>query len=116
MEIILSPRMESITGYLNKKHGYYIRRTKKNKFIGQRAPKKNILPNGHLNFILDCAQIAKNGLYMTDIKVTAEELYQALFEAGKISAAYFVERNIENCNKSLYNARDIINLKITYWL
>ena len=108
--------MESITGYLNKKHGYYIRRTKKNKFIGQRAPKKNILPNGHLNFIFDCAQIAKNGLYMADIKVTAEELANALFEAGKVNFALFVKDKFKNNIKSLYNAQDIINFKNTFSL
>ena len=107
--------MESITGYLNKKHGYFIQR-RKNRFYGQRSKQKNILPNGHLNFIFDCAQIAKNGLYMTDIRVPAGELANALFEAGKVNAALDVKCKNENYIKSEYNARDIINLKITFWL
>ena len=116
MEIILSPRCKSITGTLSKKHGYYVRSTKKGRFFGQRSNSPNVPPDGHLRFIIDCAYLAKNGVYVDNIILHWAELYDALYEAGDFTAAERVKSNGQEGVKLIYNAEDIINLKITFGL
>ena len=116
MEIILSKRVEHIKGYLSRYHGYYIRRTKNNRFIGQRAPRINVPPDGHIRFILACADLAKVGIIFADIKIGWHELYDALYEAGDFTAAERVKWNGQEGVKLIYNAEDIINLKTTFGL
>ena len=82
MEIILSPRCKSFTGTISRYHGYAIRRNG-NRFFSQRCPGKNVPPDGHWKFILSCAELAKQGFMLTDIRVTAGELDDALAEATK---------------------------------
>ena len=106
MEIILSNLCESFTGSLNKKHGYSIRRVGK-KFFGQRKTKGAVPPEGHWRFIVDCAEIAKCGLYFTDIRVPCKELESALLEARHFIAA-------QNLMLRVYGARDILNLKTLF--
>ena len=56
-----------------------------------------------------CAEMAKGHLHIADISVKKEELYDALTEANHWIAA-------RSLRLPLYNARDIINLKITFSL
>ena len=116
MEIILSKRVVHIKGYLSRYHGYYIRRTKNNRFIGQRAPRINVPPDGHIRFILACADLAKVGIIFADIKIGWQELYDALYEAYHFTAADHVGWMGREGNKIIYDARDIINLKTTFGL
>lgn len=116
MEIILSPRCKSITGTLSKKHGYYVRSTKKGRFFGQRTNSTNVPPDGHLRFIIDCAYLAKNGLYVANIILHWPELVSALNEAKKYQAGQHVLYNALEKNILIYNAEDIINLKTTFSL
>ena len=53
--------------------------------------------------------MAQNGLYLSDIQVSREELKKALYEAHIFIA-------MQNLRKDIYDARDIINLKITFSL
>ena len=111
MEIILSKQCESLTGSLGKGFGYYIRRARKDgsvRFYSQRS-KWNVPPDGHLRFIFACAEMAKGHLHIADISVKKEELYDALTEANHWIAA-------RSLRLPLYNAQDIINLKITFSL
>ena len=108
MEIILSKQCESLTGSLGRGFGYYIRSTKKGKYFGQRS-KHSVPPDGHWRFILTCAQLAQNKLHIADIRVSRAELRTALLEAGHHIAMWHL------C-KDTYDARDIINLKITFSL
>jgi hypothetical protein len=108
MEIILSKQCESLTGCLGRGFGYYIRSTKKGRFFGQRS-KHSVPPDGHLKFILTCAQLAQNRLHIADIKVSREEVKKALYEAR-----YFIA--MQNLRKDFYDARDILNLKTTFSL
>jgi len=55
--------------------------------------------------------MATNGIYAVDINVPSSELRQALKEAGISPAMDHVKPEI-----STYNARDIINFKITFGL
>ena len=82
MEIILSNLCDSLTGTLNKNHGYSIRQSKDGRFYGKRHSKGHVPPDGHLRFILDCAQMAQNSLFISDIRVSPQELDDALREAG----------------------------------
>ena len=107
MEIILSPACSSLTGCLDCSLGYYIRRIGK-KYFSQRS-KHGAPPDGHWRFILACAQLAQNGLHIADIKVSREEVKNALYEARCFIA-------MQNLSKDFYDARDILNLKTTFSL
>ena len=80
MEVILSKQCESLTGSLGRGFGYHIQR-RKNGFFAVRSSKGSVPPDGHWKFILTCAELAQSGLHITDIKVTAGELDDALSEA-----------------------------------
>ena len=112
MEIILSKQCEALTGSLGKGFGYSIQRRRDHEgryhFYSQRS-KWNVPPDGHLKFIFTCAKLAQIGLHIADISVKKEELYDALTEANHWIAA-------RSLRLPLYNARDIINLKITFSL
>ena len=82
MEIILSNLCESLTGTLNKNHGYSIRQSKDGRFYGKRHSKGHVPPDGHWRFIVDCAQMAQSTLFISDIRVSPQELSEALSEAG----------------------------------
>ena len=113
MEIILSKQCESLTGSLGKGFGYYIRRAPRKdgsvRFFSQRSKHPPIPRDGHLRFIFACAEMAKGHLHIADISVKKEELYDALTEANHWIAA-------RSLRLPLYNAQDIINLKITFSL
>lgn len=115
MEIILSKQCESLTGSLGRGFGYYIRSTKKGRYFSQRS-KHNVPHDGHWRFILTCAQLAQNKLHIADIKVDWLELQTALYEAKCFIASEQVRRNYAGKCKAIYDARDIINLKITFGL
>ena len=108
MEIFLSKQCESLTGSLGRGFGYYIRSTKTGRFFGQRS-KHSVQPDGHWRFIVLCAELAQNGLYVTDISVSRNELGAALYDARCFIA-------MQNLSKDTYNARDILNLKTTFSL
>ena len=112
MEIILSKQCEALYGSLGKGFGYSIQRRRDREgryhFYSQRS-KWNVPRDGHLRFIFTCAEMAKGHLHIADISVKKEELYDALTEANHWIAA-------RNLRLPLYNARDIINLKITFSL
>ena len=112
MEIILSTQCESLTGSLGKGYGYYIRRAPRKdgsvRFYSQRS-KWYVPRDGHMRFIFTCAELAQMSLHIADIRVKKEELYDALTEANHWIAA-------RSLRLPLYNARDIINLKITFSL
>ena len=107
MEIILSKQCEAITGSLGRGFGYSIQR-RKNRFFSQRS-KHFVPPDGHWRIIRTCAEMTKGHLHIADISVKKEELYDALTEANHWIAA-------RSLRLPLYNARDIINLKITFSL
>ena len=112
MEIILSKQCKALSGSLGKGFGYSIQRRRDHEgryhFYSQRS-KWNVPPDGHLKFIFTCADLAQMGLHIADIRVKKEELYDALTEANHWIAA-------RSLRLPLYNARDIINLKITFSL
>ena len=107
MEIILSKQCESLTGSLGRGFGYFIVRRGK-RFFSQRS-RHSVPPDGHWRFIVTCAQLAQNKLHIADIRVSREELKQAMYEARIFIA-------MQHLRKDLYDARDIINLKITFSL
>ena len=77
MEIILSSNCESFTGSLGRGFGYSIQR-RKNRFFAKRNSKGIVPPDGHWNFIVACAELAKVGLHISDVRVSCEELKKAL--------------------------------------
>ena len=115
MEIFLSKQCESLTGSLGRGFGYYIRSTKKGRYFGQRS-KHSVPPGGHWRFIITCAELANNGLHITDVKADWLELQTALYEAKCFVASEQVRRNYADKCKVSYDARDILNLKTTFGL
>ena len=108
MEIILSKQCESLTGSLGRGFGYHIQR-RKNGYFAKRNSKGVIPPDGHWRFIVTCAELAQNKLHIADIRVSREELKQAMYEARIFIA-------MQHLRKDTYDARDILNLKITFSL
>ena len=82
MEVILANTCESFTGSIDRSLGYSIQR-RKNGFFAKRNSKGIIPPDGHWRFILACADLAQNGLHIADIRVSPQELSEALSEAGR---------------------------------
>ena len=114
MEIILSKQCESLTGSLGKGFGYFIQRRRgqdgKYHFFSQRSKHPPIPIDGHLRFIFTCAELAQMGLHVSDIRVPAKELREALEEAD-----LWYGVRIKNTNgKQIFNASDIINYRRNY--
>jgi hypothetical protein len=95
--------------------GYHLVQ-RKNGFFARRDSKGFVPSDGHWRFIVLCAELARNKLYITDIKVNWFELQTALYEAKCFIASEQVRRNYADKGKATYNARDILNLKTTFSL
>ena len=108
MKVILSTQCLALTGMLERGLGYHLEH-RKNGFFSKRNQKGFVPPDGHWRFIVLCAEMAQNGLYISDILVTCSEVEEALNEAHHFIAA-------QNLRLPLYNARDILNLKTTFGL
>ncbi len=114
MEIILSKQCESLTGSIGRGFGYYIRsfycrRKNVTHYYAQRS-KHSVPPDGHLRFILTCANLAQNKLHIADIRVSVAELHDALWEAGlRKAAAYITAHRTDFPN--VFCKDDIINFK-----
>ena len=115
MKVILSNRCLSLTGMLERGLGYHLQR-RKNGFFSKRNTKGFVPSDGHWRFIVLCAELAHNKLYITDIKVNWLELQTALYEAKHFTASEQVRRNYADKCKATYNAADVLNLKITFGL
>lgn len=115
MKVNLSNRCLSLTGMLERGLGYHLQR-RKNGFFAKRNTKGFVPNDGHWRFIVLCAELAQNGLYVTDIEVHWMELQTALYEARQYQASEHVRRNYNDKAKTNYNARDILNLKYLFGL
>ena len=97
----------SLAGMLKPELGYYLRK-RGSTFFSQRSA-HGAPPDGHWRFIVLCAELAQNGLHISDICVPRKELKAALREAHHFVAA-------SHLKLSEYSARDILNLKTTFGL
>ena len=104
MKVYLSNMCTSLVGLLNPELGYFLVK-RKDTFFSQRsrwgAPR-----DGHWRFIVLCAEIAQNHLYISDIEVKSKELGTALKEA-RIEYLKMLRIPL----KKVYNATDILTLK-----
>ena len=109
MEIILSKQCEAITGSLGKGFGYHIQRRTdlngKTRFWGVRKSKGAIPPDGHWEFIVACAELAQMRLHISDIRVSRDELVEAVEEAG-----WCLSRFMENLHPTL-TAKEVLTFK-----
>ena len=115
IKIILAKHCKSLTGSLGQGFGYHIEQ-RKNGFFGKRNTKGIVPHDGEWKFILACANLAYAKLHIADILVNNEELWHALRDANHHMAAQVVLENAKNGVKTSYNARDIINLQISFGL
>lgn len=108
MEIILSKQCEALTGSLGSGFGYSIQRRRgqdgKYHFYSQRS-KWNVPRDGHLKFIFTCAKLAQMGLHIADIRVSRDELVEAVEEAG-----WCLSRFMENLHPTL-TAKEVLTFK-----
>ena len=81
MEVILANTCLSFTGSPDRTLGYSIQR-RKDGFFAKRNSKGFVPKDGHWNFICLCAELAQKHLYLSDIRVSHQELSEALSEAG----------------------------------
>lgn len=112
MKIILSKQCESLTGSLGRGFGYHIQK-RKNGFFVKRNSNGDIPPNGHLRFILSCANLAQSKLHITDVSVSRDEMMDALWEAGQTYPATCIAANKKEF-PSVFRTEDVINLKKNY--
>ena len=112
MKVLLSEQCLSLVGTLERGLGYHLQR-RKNGFFAKRDSKGYVPPDGHWRFIVLCAETARHKLAITDIQVSWEELYNALYEAHRFVAAEHVRTK---AHKLWYNARDVLNLKTLFSL
>ena len=82
MEIILSKYCKSFTGTISRYHGYAIRKTG-NRYLSCRTNSRHATPDGHWRFILACAELAKQGFMLSDIRISQDEIMDALHEIGR---------------------------------
>ena len=112
MEVILSEQCKSLTGCLGKGYGYFIQKRKAKdgsvRFFSQRSKHLPIPRDGHLRFILTCADLAQTKLHVSDIRVKRGELADALWEAGLRNLADSVTLNTDHL-PNVMNAADFIN-------
>ena len=102
MKVILSAHCLSLVGTLERGLGYHLQH-RKNGCFSKRDSKAFVPPDGHWRFIVLCAEMAQNGLYLSDIQVSREEVQAALKEAGlPLSGARDVRHEL--------NAADILSI------
>ena len=102
MKVILSSQCISLTGMLERGLGYHLQQ-RKNGFFAKRNTKGFVPRDGHWRFIVLCAELAHNKLYVTDIRVPRCEVQAALKEAGlPLSGARDVRHEL--------NAADILSI------
>ena len=104
MKVLLSTQCIALTGMLERGLGYHLVQ-RKNGFFARRDSKGLVPPDGHWRFIVLCAEMARNGLYITDVRVSGGEIAGALLEAGLRSCAA-----LAIC-KNTYNAKDVLAFK-----
>ena len=93
----------ALVGMLKPELGYFIVQ-RGNNFYSVRS-KHGAPPDGHWRFIVLCAELAQNGLYISDIQVSRVELLNALSEAGlSLSGARDVRREV-------LSASDIMSIR-----
>ena len=109
MEIILSNHVKSLTGSLGRGFGYHIKH-RKNGFFGERNSNGFVPTDGHLSFIFMCAELAGMGLHIADVKVSREEIADALSEAGENSGREYVLKDGQYC-PDLFNAQNVLKLR-----
>jgi hypothetical protein len=113
MKILLSNLCFSLSGSLGRGYGYHLEQ-RLNGCFAKRNSKGFVPPDGHWRFIVLCAELSVGGFPMEDIRLSLDELQDALGEAGiplsdpSLSGARDVRREL--------NARDVLNLKTTFGL
>lgn len=104
MKVILSQQCLSLVGTLERGLGYHIEH-RKNGFFSKRNQRGHVPSDGHWRFIVLCAEMAKNGLYIKDICVSGYELKAALQEDVLLASALCVEVDNE------YSAAEVLQFK-----
>ena len=89
--------------------GYFIQRRRgqdgKYHFFSQRSKHPPIPRDGHLRFIFACAELTQMNLHIADIRVSRDELVNAVEEAG-----WCLSRFMENLHPTL-TAKEVLTFK-----
>ena len=114
MEIVLTDNCKSFTGTIFPGLGYAVRRAGDG-FYSTRNSNGNVPPDGHLKFILLCAELTKMKLHIADILVPRKELVFALSDAGYDELAIYINL-CRDLYPKLFNASQVLKLKEEYQL
>ena len=112
MKIILSEMTASLVGTLERGLGYHIEH-RKNGFFSKRDQRGSVPPDGHLRFIFLCAEMAQQGMHISDVALTREELADALREARCTYALFELMRYSEDY-PAVFNAQQVMKFKERY--
>ena len=104
MKAILEEHCLSLVGTIERGLGYHLVQ-RKNGCFARRDSKAFVPPDGHWRFIVLCAEMAQNKLYITDIQVSREEVQKAVEEAG-----WCLSRFMENLHPTL-TAKEVLTFK-----
>lgn len=101
MRVILTNMCLNLAGLLEPALGYFLVKRGDN-FYSIRS-KWGAPPDGHWRFIVLCAELAQNHLYISDIEVTVGELDEALEEAtnGRLQSPWAPHDAVVNADKVL---------------
>ena len=110
MQLFLSKQCESLTGSLGSGYGYAVQK-QRGGYYAKRNSKGIVPPDGHLRFILKCAELARMKLHIVDIQVSVGELDEALEEAteGMVQTPWAP-------SDAIVNAEQVLKLKQEYKL
>ncbi len=122
MKIFLNKSMCcALTGSIGSGTGYFIqRRTPRygeTCFFGVRKSKGPVPYDGHLRFILLCANMADEGLFIRDLSLSRTEFIDALREARYRSLADFFTLHPQVlCVGDYLDVKDVLRIKNLYRL
>ena len=103
MRVLLSNMCLNLAGLLDPALGYFLVKRGDN-FYSIRS-KWGAPPDGHWRFIVLCAELAQNGLYISDIVVSQTEVMKALRESGRGDYLWKFKYH------SYLHANDVLTLK-----
>ena len=105
MELILTKHCKALQGTLVPTLGYFIVK-RGDRFFSVRSG-HGVKNDDHWKFIVACAELAHQRLYIADIRVSGYELKTALTESSLFYSALKVDVDYE------YSAEEVLNFKTT---
>ena len=108
MQIILSKNCLALQGVIGRDYGFHIECRKQNFYAVRNAG--HVPPDGHWRFIVLCAEMARDGHFIKDIRVSGYEIKAALTEAAFLVSANRVNADYEYCAAEILDLKTLLGL------